>query len=47
VHLVATGAVSADASIKAKAKIDHHGGCTDSAVIRLRFDQPTGQLVTV
>ena len=46
VRLIATGAVVADSTLRAKPHTDHHGGCTDSNFIRLRYDLGTRQLVT-
>ncbi len=46
VRLIATGAVVADSTLRAKPHTDHHGGCADSNFIRLRYDIGTGQLVT-
>ena len=45
VRLIATGAVGADSTLNATPHVDHHGGCSDSRFIQLRYDEGTKQLV--
>jgi hypothetical protein len=47
VRLISTGSVEVDTSIEASWKIDHHGGCTDSRYMDLRFDSSSQQLATI
>ena len=45
VRLIATGAVVGDSTLNATPHVDHHGGCSDSRFIHLRYDEGTKQLL--
>ena len=47
VRLITTGSIAVDASLNATWRVDHHGGCSDSRYIDLRFDDATKKLVAL
>ena len=45
VQFVATGASAANATITTPSKVDHHGGCANTRIVRIHYDQASQQLV--